>query len=86
VSGRRLGLLSALLGIAAWPLLALALITGGLDSSGPVDPRIFVVPAGLCAVAGLILGLVALLRGPQRKLAALGLVFVLSFIGVVPWR
>jgi hypothetical protein len=90
VSGRRLGLLSALLGVASWPLLALALITGSLDSSGPVDPRVFVVPAGLSAGAAVILGLVALLRGPQRKLAALGLVvgivFVLGFIGVVPWR
>ena len=86
---RRLGLLSAIFGVIAWPLLALALVTGGLDSSGPINPRLFVYPAGLSALLALLLGVIGLLRGPQRILAALGLaaggVFVLSFIGFVPW-
>lgn len=87
---RRLGLLSAVFGVSAWLLLALGLVTGGLDSSGPVDPRIFIYPAGLSALLALLLGVIAVCRGPQRILAALGLlaggVFVLSFIGLVPWR
>jgi len=85
---RKLGLLSASLGITAWPLLLLALVAGGLDSSGSINPRVFVYPAGFFALSALILGLVGLIRGPQRILAALGFVagilFVLSFVGLVP--
>ena len=83
------GLLSALLGFAAWALLAVALLSGGLDASGPVNPRLFIYPALFSALAALILGVAGMVRGPQRLLAAIGLAvagsFALSWIGVFPW-
>lgn len=85
---RRLGLLSTLLGFGAWLLLAASLMVGGLDSSGPFDPRWLVYPSGLFSLSGLVLGVVALARGPQRILGMVGflisLFFILSFVGVTP--
>jgi hypothetical protein len=82
------GLLSALLGFAAWALFAAALLVGGLDASGPVNPRLFIYPSLFSAFAALTLGVAGLARGRQRLLAAVGLavagLLVLSFIGVVP--
>jgi len=85
---RRLSVLSVLFGFGAWLLLAAALVAGGLDSSGSINPRVFVYPSGLFSLLGLVLGGTGLVRGPHRILAGAGFFisafFILSFVGIVP--
>ena len=74
--------------VAAWALLALALVSGGLDPRSSMAPLLrFATTASLVvSVLALGLGILAVLRGDKGVPAALGvgcsLLFLLVFSGV----
>ena len=82
----RIGLYSVLTATSAFALAAAGLLVGGLDSAGAVDPRMLVYPASLLALSGVFLGLLGLIKGPQRILSIVGILigsfFALSWVGV----
>jgi len=74
--------------IAAWVILALALVSGGLDPRSAMAPllRFATTSALVVSVLALGLGIFAVLRGDQGVPAALGvggsLLFFLIFSGL----
>ena len=74
--------------VAAWAILALALVSGGLDPRAATAPLLrFATSSALVAsVLALGLGILAVLRGDQGVPAALGigcsLLFLLVFSGL----
>lgn len=87
--GRRLlGYLSLACGIAAWIILGLVLVSGGLDPRSSLAPLIKSATTASLIVAFLAMGLgiLAVFRGDQGVPAALGvgsaLLFLLAFSGL----
>jgi len=74
--------------VAAWAILALALVSGGLDPRATVAPllRFATTSALVGSLLALGLGIFAVLRGDQGVPAALGvgcsLLFLLMFSGL----
>jgi hypothetical protein len=74
--------------VAAWAILALALVSGGLDPRAALAPllRFATTSALVVSVLALGLGIFAALRGDQGVPAALGvgcsLLFLLMFSGL----
>jgi hypothetical protein len=74
--------------MAAWAILALALVSGGLDPRGAMAPllRFATTSALVGSVLALGLGILAVFRGDQGVPAALGvgcsLLFLLMFSGL----
>src|SRR5438045_9583941 len=83
-----LGSASLVGSVAAWAILALALVSGGLDPRAAMAPllRFATASALVGSVLALGLGLFAVLRGDQGVPAALGvgcsLLFLLIFSGL----
>jgi len=74
--------------VAAWAILALALVSGGLDPRAALAPllRFATTSALVVSVLALVLGIFTVLRGDQGVPAALGvgcsLLFLLMFSGL----
>lgn len=74
--------------LAAWAVLAVALVSGGLDPRSSLAPLLRVATTGALAVSVLALGLgiLAVLRGDKGVPSALGvgcsLLFLLMFSGI----
>ena len=74
--------------VAAWAILALALVSGGLDPRAAMAPllRFATTSALVVSLLALGLGILAVLRGDQGVPAALGvgcsLLFLLMFSGL----
>jgi hypothetical protein len=72
---------------ASWAILALTLAMGGLGSAASLARTLQGLATGaiVCAVVASLLAIVALVRGPQRGSAAVGLVlgvlYLLAFSG-----
>ena len=69
-------------GITSWAILFASLLWGGLDPSISQAPilKAATVSALVIAFFAFILGLIALVRGPDRVFGALGLVLALLFL------
>jgi hypothetical protein len=84
----RLGYASLAGSVAAWAILALALVSGGLDPRAALAPllRFATTSALVGSVLALGLGILAVFRGDQGVPAALGvggsLLFLLMFSGL----
>jgi hypothetical protein len=68
--------------VLSWTTLVVGIVFGGLDPSATSAERLKVsMLAALCMAAiALAAAVVAVVRGPQRIAAALGLVLALAFI------
>jgi len=72
---------------ASWAILALTLAMGGLAPAASSARTLQALATGaiVCALIACLLGIVALVRGPQRGSAAVGLLlgvlFLLAFTG-----
>jgi len=86
---RHLGLISLIGGVISWLVLTMTLLAGGLDPSNSQAQAAQVANGSALVLAFLasILALIAILRGPQRVLGALGLaitaLFLLVFTGSI---
>ena len=84
----RIGTISVASALGAWALLALALVSGGLDPRSAMAPllRFATTSALVVSLLALGLGILAVLRGDQGVPAALGvgcsLLFLLAFSGL----
>jgi hypothetical protein len=82
------GYASLAVSVAAWVILALALVSGGLDPRSAAAPllRLATTAALVGSLLALGLGILAVLRGDQGVPAALGvgcsLLFLLVFSGI----
>jgi len=83
-----LGYASLAGGLAAWAILALALVSGGLDPRASMAPllRFATMSALVVSVLALGLGILTVFRGDQGVPAALGVgcsvLFLLMFSGL----
>jgi hypothetical protein len=83
-----IGYVSFATALIAWALLALAIVSGGLDPGAALGPllKLATATAFCAAVLAFGSGIAALLRARQRIAAALGLalslLFLLLFTGV----
>jgi hypothetical protein len=85
---RRLGYVSLACGVAAWIILGLVLVSGGLDPRSSLAPLLksATTAAFVVSLLALVLGILAVLLGDQGVPAALGvgcaLLFLLAFSGL----
>ena len=83
-----LGYASLAGGLAAWAILALALVSGGLDPRAALAPllRFATTSALVVSLLALVLGIFTVLRGDQGVPAALGVgcsvLFLMMFSGL----
>jgi hypothetical protein len=77
-----MGRVSLAVGVSSWFVLILALAFGGLDPSPAQAPLLQAASMGalVAAAVALCLAVIALVRGPQRVAAGIGLAVSLLFL------